>query len=219
MWMGLSMADIVVIDYGHGNLKSIQRGFERVGKKVVLSSDPSIISNADRLILPGVGAFGSGMRHLEKLGLADALHDFVKKGNPLLGICLGMQMLFDSGKEYGMHKGLGLIPGIVDKISDKTKSEKIRKIPHIGWSALINTGCNSNWTDSCLTNLNQGDYVYFVHSYMAMIKGSEYLLSQCNDEGLLIPAAVKKDNITGLQFHPEKSGRIGLKILEDFSNL
>ena len=218
--MGLStMANIVVIDYGHGNLKSIQRGFERVGSRVVLSSDPSIISNADRLVLPGVGAFGSGMRHLEKLGLTDALHDFVKKGNPLLGICLGMQMLFDSGNEHGMHKGLGLIPGIVDKISEKTKSDKNRKIPHIGWSALINTGCNSNWTDSCLTNLNQGDYVYFVHSYMAIIKGSEHLLSQCNDEGLLIPAAVKKGNITGLQFHPEKSGRIGLKILENFSNL
>lgn len=218
--MGLStMANIVVIDYGHGNLKSIQRGFERVGSRVVLSSDPSIISNADRLVLPGVGAFGSGMRHLEKLGLTDALHDFVKKGNPLLGICLGMQMLFDSGNEHGMHKGLGLISGIVDKISEKTKSDKNRKIPHIGWSALINTGCNSNWTDSCLTNLNQGDYVYFVHSYMAIIKGSEHLLSQCNDEGLLIPAAVKKGNITGLQFHPEKSGRIGLKILENFSNL
>ena len=213
------MSDIVVIDYGHGNLKSIQRGFEMVGSRVVLTSDPSIISNADRLILPGVGAFGSGMRHLERLGLIDALHDFVKKGNPFLGICLGMQMLFDSGKEYGVHKGLGLIPGIVDKISDKIECEKIRKIPHIGWSALINTGCNSNWTDSCLVNLKQGDYVYFVHSYMAMLKGNEYLLSQCNDEGLLIPAAVKKDNITGLQFHPEKSGSIGLKILENFSNL
>jgi glutamine amidotransferase len=217
--MGLSMTDIVVIDYGHGNLKSIQRGFEKVGKRVLLSSDPSIISNADRLILPGVGAFGSGMRHLEGLGLTDALNDFVKKGNPLLGICLGMQMLFDSGKENGMHKGLGLIPGIIDKISDKTKSKKKRKVPHIGWSALINTGCNSNWKDSCLTNLNQGDYVYFVHSYMAILEGNEYLLSQCNDEGLLIPAAVKRDNITGLQFHPEKSGKIGLRILSNFSNL
>ena len=213
------MGDIVIIDYGHGNLKSIQRGFKKVGKKTILSSDPSIISDANRLVLPGVGSFGSGIRHLEGLGLVDAVYDFVEKGNPLLGICLGMQMLFDSGKEHGRHKGLGLIPGVVDKISEKTETEKNRKIPHIGWSALTTLGCESDWAGSCLSNINHGDYVYFVHSYMAILDGNEYLLSQCNDEGLLIPAAVKKDNVTGLQFHPEKSGVIGLQILKDFSNL
>ena len=217
--MGLRMGDIVIIDYGHGNLKSIQRGFEEVGKKTILSSDPVIVSNAGRLVLPGVGSFGSGIRHLKELGLFDAVYDFVKKGNPLLGICLGMQMLFDSGNEHGMHKGLGLIPGVVDKISEKSETKINRKIPHIGWSALTTLGCGSDWADSCLNNINQGDYVYFVHSYMAILEGNKYLLSQCSDEGLLIPAAVKRDNITGLQFHPEKSGRIGLQILSDFSNL
>lgn len=217
--MGLNMGDIVIIDYGHGNLKSIQRGFEKIGKKTILSSDPSIISEANRLVLPGVGSFGSGMRHLEKLGIVDAVYDFVEKGKPLLGICLGMQMLFDNGTEHGKHQGLGLIPGVVDKISKRTETEKNRKIPHIGWSALTTLGCESDWVNSCLRNISQGDYVYFVHSYMAMLEQNEYLLSQCNDEGLLIPAAVKKDNITGLQFHPEKSGVIGLKILRDFSTL
>ncbi len=219
MWTWLRMGDIVIIDYGHGNLKSIQRGFKEVGKKTILSSDPSVISDASRLVLPGVGSFGSGIRHLEEFGLVDAIHDFVKKGNPLLGICLGMQMLFDEGNEHGTHKGLGLIPGVVDKISEKSKAKINRKVPHIGWSALTTLGCESDWAGSCLNSVNPGDYVYFVHSYMAMLEGNEYLLSQCNDGGLLIPAAVKRGNVVGLQFHPEKSGRIGLQILNDFSNL
>ena len=213
------MSDIVIVDYGHGNLKSIQRGFEEVGMRAILSSDSSIISDANRLVLPGVGSFGSGIKHLGGLGLIDAVYDFVEKGNPLLGICLGMQMLFDNGTEHGINKGLGLISGVVNKISEKTETATNRKIPHIGWSALTTLGCDSDWAESCLRNINEGDYVYFVHSYMAMLEGNEYLLSQCNDEGLLIPAAIKKDNITGLQFHPEKSGKIGLQILRDFSNL
>ena len=217
--MGLKMDDIVIIDYGHGNLKSIQRGFEEIGRKTILSSNPSVISDANRLVLPGVGSFSSGMMHLKRLGIIDAIHDFVEKGNPLLGICLGMHMLFDSGNEHGKHKGLGLIPGVVDKISVRSETEKNRKIPHIGWSALTTLGCESDWSDSCLVNIYQGDYVYFVHSYMAILEENKYLLSQCKDEGLLIPAAIKKNNITGLQFHPEKSGRIGLQILNDFSNL
>ena len=123
------MIDIVIIDYGHGNLKSIQRGFEEVGKKTILSSDPAIISSANRLVLPGVGSFGSGMRHLKELNLVNAIYNFVEKGNPFLGICLGMQMLFDLGNEHGRHNGLGLIPGIIDKISTKSDPEKNRKIP------------------------------------------------------------------------------------------
>tara|TARA_B100000795_G_C22745796_1_gene417194 strand:+ start:360 stop:1001 length:642 start_codon:yes stop_codon:yes gene_type:complete len=212
------MSDVVIVDYGHGNLKSVQRSFKEIGKKTILSSNPSIISSANRLVLPGVGSFGSGMQHLEDYGLVDALHSFVEKGNPLLGICLGMQMLFSNGTEHGKFKGLGIIPGDVIKIIEKSENGNIRKIPHIGWSALTTLGCQSDWENSCLKNIKQGDYMYFVHSYMAVLESNKYLLSQCNDEGLLIPAAVKKDNITGLQFHPEKSGRAGLQILSNFSN-
>ncbi len=208
------MNDVVIVDYGIGNIKSIQRGLEQVGSSVILSSDPLIISNASRLVLPGVGAFKDGMKGLQDLELDSAIHKFVKKGNPLLGICLGMQMLLDQSEEHGVYAGLGLIPGNV-KIIPEDNGVFRRKIPHIGWTQIQSSGFQ-NWKGSCLENVQAGEYFYFVHSFMAMPEKKEYLLAQCEDEGFLIAAAIKRDNITGLQFHPEKSGVAGLDILYKF---
>jgi len=209
------MKNVVIADYGIGNIRSIQRSLEQSGASVMLSSDPVIISTASRLVLPGVGAFDDGMKGLKSAGLVDAIYDFVKKGNPLLGICLGMQMLLKQSEEHGMHTGLGLIPGNVKKIPEVDHGEFSRKIPHIGWTQIQNSG-SQNWKGSCLEDIKTGEYFYFVHSFMAIPEKKEHLLAQCEDENLLVAAAIKRDNITGLQFHPEKSGSAGLKILYKF---
>jgi glutamine amidotransferase len=211
------MKDIVIVDYGMGNIKSIQRGLEQVGASVILSSDPAIIATASRLVLPGVGAFDEGMKGLQNAGLVDAIHDFVKIGNPLLGICLGMQMLLNQSEEHGMHTGLGLIPGNVKIIPESYHGEFSRKIPHIGWTQIQSPGFQ-DWKEGCLEDIKAGEYFYFVHSFMAVPEKKEHLLAQCEDEGLLVTAAIKRDNITGLQFHPEKSGVAGLNILYNFIN-
>ena len=207
------MSNVVIIDYGVGNLKSIQRGLEKVGATVKLSSDPKVIEKAGRIILPGVGAFESGMCGLKKQGLVDVICNFVKTGNPILGICLGMQMFFDKSEEYGEHQGLELIPGTIKKIPKNFK----RKIPNIGWASLHHFN-NEKWKKSCLENVKVGEHLYFVHSYMAIPAKKEHILAEYRDEELEITAAVKKDNITGLQFHPEKSGEKRLKILNNFVN-
>ena len=212
------MKNVVIIDYGAGNLKSVQRGLERVGASVTLTSDPTVIASAGRLILPGVGAFKDGMNGLENAGVLDSVNDFIRTGNPLLGICLGMQMLLDKSEEYGIHKGLGFISGDVKKIPENYHGNFARKIPHIGWSEIEKPHCQE-WKGSCLEEIREGEYFYFVHSFMAVTKSEESILAQCKDEGLLVSAAIKKDNITGLQFHPEKSGNAGLKILNKFINL
>jgi glutamine amidotransferase len=211
------MNNVVIVDYGLGNLKSIQRGLDKVGAKVILSSDLEVIAKADRLVLPGVGAFEAGMSGLQKSDLVDVIQSFVKTGNTLLGICLGMQMLLEQSEEHGKHEGLGLIPGVVKKIPESTKGKFARKIPHIGWTKL-HPSENKDWRGSCLEDVEVGEYFYFVHSFMAVPAIKEHILAQCEDEGLLVTAAVKKDNVIGLQFHPEKSGEAGLKILKSFVN-
>lgn len=212
------MNDVVIVDYGMSNLRSVQRGFEKVGAKVTLSSDYSDIAKADRLVLPGVGAFESGMNGLKDSNLIEAIQDFVKTGNSLLGICLGMQMLLDYSEENGIHQGLGLISGSVQKIPVGASKERSRKIPFIGWTALQKPQ-GIDWKNSCLEQTQIGDFFYFVHSYMAVTENKEHLLAQCEDDGLLVTAAIKKDNVTGLQFHPEKSGEIGLSVLNKFMSL
>ena len=213
------MKSVVVVDYGMGNLKSVQRGLEKVGASVILTSDPTVIANAGRLILPGVGAFEDGMKGLENTGILGSINDFVRTGNPLLGICLGMQMLLDKSEEHGIHKGLGLISGNVKKIPEKNYNGKFTiKIPHIGWTRMEESPYQE-WKGSCLEDTKKGDYFYFVHSFMGVTENKENILAQCEDEGLVISAAIKRDNVTGVQFHPEKSGEAGLRILNKFINL
>ena len=207
------MSEVVVVDYGMGNLKSVQRALEKVGARARLSSAADEIAAADRLLLPGVGAFKDGMRGLTGAGLVEPLKAFVATGRPLLGICLGMQMLLDESEEHGVHAGLGLIPGQVKLIPETGSGPSLRKIPHIGWNALHE---RESWAGSLLSTTAQGEYFYFVHSYMAVTRSSAATLSTCNYEGAEIAAVVAHENITGTQFHPEKSCIAGLNILQVF---
>jgi len=210
------MSNVVVIDYGMGNIKSVQRGLEQVDASVTISAAPELIANADRLVLPGVGAFEDGMSGLMQSGLDQAIHRFVEKGNPLLGICLGMQMLLQSSEEHGVHQGLGLIDGNVRPIPQCDRSGFRRKTPHIGWSALKYPSSQDGKRPGYLQDIEEGEFFYFVHSYMADLEDSLHRVAYCEYEGLEISAVIQRDNVTGLQFHPEKSGAKGLKILRQF---
>lgn len=199
---------IVMIDYGVGNLFSLQSSFASIGHEVVVSGDPKVIEKATKIILPGVGAFADASQKLRESGLADLLCQMAKKGTPIMGICLGMQMLLEKSYEYGEYEGLGLIPGSVRPIADKI--DKDLKIPHIGWNALSFQGEKH----PIFRYINDGDYVYFVHSYYgadcdeSVIANTEY--------GGVLTAAIAKGNVCGCQFHPEKSGTVGLNILRGF---
>ena len=196
-----------IIDYGVGNLFSLERSFAAIGESVVVTRDASVLGKADRLVLPGVGAFKDARQALRDSGLEDTVIELAIDGKPLLGICLGMQMLFDRDFEDGIHEGLGLIPGEVRPISE-TIGEGL-KIPQIGWNALIfrNPG-------KLFKYIKEGDYVYFVHSYHAT--GCESYTTAVTEYGALLTASVEKDSIFGCQFHPEKSGDVGLSILKAF---
>ena len=202
---------IAIIDYGVGNLFSLTCSFKSIGADICVTSDPAVIAAAERIVLPGVGAFEDAARKLRESGLDKVVKDECAKGKPLLGICLGMQMLFEKSYEYGEHEGLGLIKGSIKPISDVIPKEL--KIPHIGWNALHFCGEK----DELFKYVNEGECVYFVHSYYgadcgdALIATSEY--------GAELTAAVRKDNVCGVQFHPEKSERVGLAILKAFCEI
>lgn len=202
---------VAIIDYGVGNLFSLCSSFDAIGVKAVITNDPETIEQADRIILPGVGAFEDAARKLRETGMGDIVKAQVAKGKPLMGICLGMQMLFDKSYEYGEFEGLGLIHGEIKPIADVIPADY--KIPHIGWNALDFKGRSSK----LFKYINEGDYVYFVHSFYA---------TNCTDDtiataeyGADLTAAVEKGNVYGCQFHPEKSGDVGMKILRAFCEL
>lgn len=211
----MSIPEITVIDYGVGNLLSVQRGFEHCGAKVILTADPEQILAANRVVLPGVGAFGNGMQALERLGLVAVIRELARRKTPLLGICLGMQLLLEESEEFGVTAGLGLIPGRVIPVPDQTLSGATQKIPHIGWSALqpANT---TGWQETLLQDIRTGEAAYFVHSFMAVPTDTAHRLADCMYGGHKIAATIGRDQITGCQFHPEKSGEVGLKILRSF---
>ena len=199
---------IAIIDYGVGNLFSLQSSFRAIGHEAVVTSDPEVIGKAERMLLPGVGAFSDAAEKLRASGLDQVIISEVKKGKPLLGICLGMQMLFEKSYEYGEHEGLGLIPGAVRPIRDVIAEDL--KIPHIGWNPLhLRTP-----KDPLLQYLNEGDCVYFVHSYYAA-DCTPYVIATA-EYGAELTAAVRNGNVWGAQFHPEKSGKVGLAILKAF---
>tara|TARA_B100000029_G_scaffold516260_1_gene628237 strand:- start:2589 stop:3224 length:636 start_codon:yes stop_codon:yes gene_type:complete len=207
--------NIVIIDYGMGNVRSVLRGVEKVGYKAKVSCREEDILKADKVIFPGVGAFGDGMRELQSRELDEIIPDFVKSGRQLLAICVGMQLLFDVSEEHGFHKGLGLLPGKIVRIPDAEDGSIVRKIPHIGWNVIM-PGERHNWRGTILDNIQTGESCYFVHSFMAMVGNYQHLLAHCIYEGVSITAAVSHENLTGLQFHPEKSGVVGLSILNEF---
>ena len=201
---------IAIVDYGVGNLYSLERSFHAIGADVTVSADTKVLESADKLLLPGVGAFGDAAQKLRSSGLGEVVTQQAKSGKPLLGICLGMQLLFDMGYEYGEHPGLGLISGQVCPIADVIPGDL--KIPHMGWNALDFTR-----ESKLFSHIKDGDYVYFVHSYYAA--GCEAATIATAQYGAALTAAVEKENVFGCQFHPEKSGKVGLEILKAFCGM
>ncbi len=198
---------IAIIDYGVGNLFSLSSSFKAIGADTVITGDPDVIKKADKLILPGVGAFGDAINKLRLTGLDKVIIDEANKGKPIMGICLGMQMLFEKSLEYGEHSGLGLIKGAV--VPMEGSIPKNLKIPHIGWNALIFKQKNP-----LFKYIKNGDCVYFVHSFYA--EGCESSTLATAEYGKELTAAVASGNVYGCQFHPEKSGNVGLNILKAF---
>lgn len=210
------MIEVAVIDYGVGNLLSVSRALVHCGAKATVTADPATILAADRVILPGVGAFANGMAALRASGLDAVVHQVAAAGTPLLGICLGMQMLMESSDEFGSTTGLGLIPGRVVQIPGRTTTGESHKIPHIGWNALVHPPGRTGWHASLLEGIAPGEAVYFVHSFMAQPANPAHRLADCLYGGISVSAAVQNGQVLGCQFHPEKSGELGLRVLTNF---
>ena len=202
---------IAIINYGVGNLFSLVGSLEHLGIEAVVTSDAETIRNADRIILPGVGAFSDAKQKLVDTGLIPVLDEEVEKGKPLLGICLGMQMLFEKSFEYGEHEGLGYIKGEVCALNEDISTDL--KVPHIGWNKLI----IKDKSNPMLKYTNEGDYVYYVHSFYA--KNCDDSLVAYSEYGVDVPGLVNHKNVFGAQFHPEKSGQVGLDMLKAFNEV
>ena len=200
-----------IVDYGVGNLFSLKSSFAFIGEDAVVTGDQDVLASAERIILPGVGAFGDAAKKLNDSGLADVLKKLAAEGKPILGICLGMQLLFEKSYEYGEHDGLGLIKGSVRPMADILTSDY--KIPHIGWNALKFTQKKS----PLFKYINEGDCVYFVHSYYGA--DCEESLTSTAEYGFDVTASVENGNVYGTQFHPEKSGDVGMRILKAFCEI
>ncbi len=200
---------IAVIDYGVGNLFSVEKALIAAGGEVAVTSDAGTIKNADKLVLPGVGAFGDCMKNLENTGLIDVIKEEIQNKKPLLGICVGLQLLFEESEESPGVKGLGIFKGSIAKIDAKGA-----KLPHIGWNSLDITGVKGDI--DLFDGLKENSYVYFVHSYHA--NTGEDIITATTDYGEKVTAAIARENVAATQFHPEKSGDVGLKILENFVN-
>jgi len=198
---------LAIIDYGMGNLRSVQKALESVGLAGEVTSNEKIISTAPAVILPGVGAFEDAMANLTRTGLIPIIREVVAKGTPFLGICLGMQLLFSTSEENGLHQGLNLLPGTVKRLPPGLK------VPHMGWNQLV-----IRKEEPMLKGVNDGDYFYFVHSYYVQPEDDDVIIA-ASDYGFEFPALVGRDNLMGIQFHPEKSSNLGLQILKNFGEM
>ncbi|MEJ2231609.1 MAG: imidazole glycerol phosphate synthase subunit HisH [Nitrospirales bacterium] len=204
---------IASIEYGMGNLRSVQKGFEYVGHEAVVTRDLRVIDQASHVVLPGVGAFGDCMANLGRYELTDVIHRSIGKGKPFLGICLGYQLLFSESEEFGCHKGLGILAGKVKAIPlPHDDGDMSLKIPHMGWNTI-----QVNKPAPPLQNIAPGSYVYFVHSYYVEPADSS-LVSTQTEYGIPFASSVWKDNIFATQFHPEKSQAVGLQVLKNFGD-
>jgi len=210
---------VAIVDYGIGNLFSVQRSFEEAGAQVLVTSDKDEILDAPRLVLPGVGAFANGMKGLRDKGLDKVIISFIETGRPFLGICLGMQMLASRSEEFGTHEGLGVIPGVVKAIPSCSPEGDRHKIPHIGWTSIFNPGHKGRWKGTILQDTTESDAVYLVHSFAMYPEEDSHRLADCDYNGVSISAAVSVDNVYGTQFHPEKSGEVGLTMIRTFLSI
>ena len=202
---------IAVVDYGRGNLFSLSRALEQVGAAYEVTSDPQRVRRADALVLPGVGAFGDAMRRLDERSLTGAIRQAAARGVPLLGICLGMQLLFDRGTEFGEHAGLGLIPGTVDRLPRPETGAPPMRIPNVGWRPLT-----PRRPHPLADTFGRGEMVYFVHSYVPYPEDPRDILATLPVNGIEAAVMVGRGTVVGCQFHPEKSGPAGLRLLAAF---
>jgi len=200
------MQKVLIIDYEMGNLKSVEKAVEKVGAQPLVSSKPENLKEADKVILPGVGAFRDCINNLKKYNFSEAIKEYIKTGKPFLGICLGMHVLFEKSYEFGEHRGLGLIEGEVVKFENLGNLP----IPHMGWNSII-----IKKNSKILDNIKNGDFFYFAHSYYVTPKNSIDILT-ATDYGIEFTSSINKENIFGVQFHPEKSQNKGLQILKNF---
>ncbi|MBI3251922.1 MAG: imidazole glycerol phosphate synthase subunit HisH [Candidatus Omnitrophica bacterium] len=206
----------MIVDYGLGNLFSLERAVQHLGFSCGISQDPGEIKNATRLLLPGVGAFGDGMRGLNEKGLVPVLGEWVRSGRPLLGICLGMQLLFSESEEFGRHRGLGWVPGRVVRFQNAEGGGfPAYKVPHVGWSGLEPAPLK-DWSEGLLKGIPSGESAYFVHSYYACPEDPADVLAVTHYAQVDYCSAIQRGNVYGTQFHPEKSGSAGLRILKNF---
>lgn len=205
---------IAIIDYEMGNLRSVQKGFEKVGHNAIVTSDPTIIMDASHVVLPGVGAFPDCMRNLEEKGLLDIVPKVINSGRPFLGICLGLQLLFTESEEFGIHKGLDVIKGRVVKFSElRTPNSERLKVPHMGWNTV-----SIKKRPLALEGIGDDSYFYFVHSYYVEPEDKSVVATTTN-YGVEFVSSVWKDNLFASQFHPEKSQEKGLRILKNFGDI
>ncbi len=205
---------IAIIDYGMGNLRSVQKGFEQVGFPAEITSDPAVILGADKVVLPGVGAFRDCISNLEQGGFVEPILKIIAEGRPFLGICLGLQLLFTESEEFGIHKGLGVIPGRVVRFPEGMieRGEKL-PVPHMGWNQIL-----VRQPSPLFEGIGNGSNVYFVHSYYVKPEDPTVVTATCN-YGIEFCAAIRHDNVMATQFHPEKSQGIGLKMLKNFAEM
>lgn len=199
-----------IVDYGMGNLRSVQKAFEKLGFEAVITNNPRDLATADRVVLPGVGAFRDAIAELKRLDFVPAIHDAINSGKPFLGICLGLQLLFDVSYEDGEHEGLGVIPGQVVRF----QSQPGLKVPHMGWNSLTLTQPNH----PVLKDIAPGSHFYFVHSYHVVPRDANLIAATSNHGGEFV-AMIARGNLTAAQFHPEKSQKVGLQLLKNFAEM
>ena len=203
---------IAIIDYGMGNLRSVQKGFEKIGAEAVVTADPRVVLEADKIVLPGVGAFRDCMHNLEQAGFVEPILKVITEGRPFLGICVGMQLLFTDSTEFGLYKGLNVIPGHVQRFSeDMTVAAEKLKVPQMGWNQLC-----FKQRPPAFEGIADESNVYFVHSYYVQPDSND-VIATTTDYGFEFCSSVWKDNIVATQFHPEKSQSVGLRILKNFA--
>ena len=212
--------DVAIVDYGLGNLFSIRQACKHVGLHATITSSGKQIETARSIILPGVGAFGDAMDALTRLDLISVLRDFAESGKPLLGICLGLQMLFSKSHEFGTHSGLDLISGNVTQLNSTQYKNRQLKVPQVGWNRIMPpNGSKSEWSETIIDGIEPGAFMYFVHSYSVQPEDSSMMLTVTDYGDFRFCSGVKYNNIYGLQFHPERSSAEGLKIYTNFKNL
>lgn len=210
---------VTIVDYGVGNLFSVRKGLEYCGSEPIMATTAEEILSADRLLLPGVGAFGDSMAGMHRTALVEPVLEFARSGRPLLGICLGMQMLLSESEEFGRHDGLGLVPGKVVAIPQTGANGKAHRIPHVGWNAITPGEAAGSWEGTLLKGIHDGTAFYFVHSFQAVTDDPQHQLATCDYNGRTVTGVVRKDNVVGCQFHPEKSAEAGLAVIRNFLSM